>query len=353
MVLGLLRLGLQRSYAKNCALTMIFIVHVPFKFVSVAGKVIYIPSSHTYQFHLFSYTGMVCWDVASRINNPDIGLYLRPSMNKFDSKNKSIDIVRVSSMPSASFLNRQIILLLSSLGINDEIFFQMQEEMLTHLSAITVDHQKAREFLNNFGGSSGNGYHAFLLAYLKRFGKQIDPFVRQILMAFQAFLVKELRTKARILVPHTWSLFGVADETRTLKYGEVFIQIEQKNTSGDIVSKIITGSVVVTRNPCFHPGDIRRLNAVDIPALRQLKNVIVFPIHGLRSHPAEMSGGDLDGDTFWVSHEQRFLFNENEEPFDYHDQATEDAQRMELETGTDYTINDVCNFFVEYIEADK
>jgi RNA-dependent RNA polymerase len=323
-----------------------------------------------YQFELFSYLGMVCLDVASQILNPDVGLYLRPSMNKFDSKNKSIDIVRVSSMPSAGFLNREIILLLSSLGIDDDIFFQMQEEMLNQLNAITVDHQRARDFLNRFGGSSGNGYHAFLLEYLKRFGRQIDPFAGQILMAFQAFLVKELRTKARILVPNTWFLFGVADETRTLKYGEVFIQIEQKNTSGNIVSKIITGSVVVTRNPCFHPGkmvylsfflsarysfvgDIRRLKAIDVPALHQLKNVIVFPMHGPRSHPAEMAGGDLDGDTFWVSHEQKLLFNENEEPFDYHDQATEDAERMELSRDTVYTINDVCNFFVEYIEADK
>lgn len=197
---------------------------------------------------------MVCLDVASRISSPDVGLYFRPSMNKFDSKNHSIDIVRVSSMPSVGFLNRQIILLLSSLGINDQIFLTMQEQMLDHLRTLTVDHQQAREFLRQFGGSSGNGYHAFLLEYLKRFGKQIDPFVRQILIAFQAFLVKELRTKARILIPDTWSLFGVIDETRTLKYGEVFVQIEQKNDCGDIFSRIITGSVIVTRNPCFHPG---------------------------------------------------------------------------------------------------
>jgi hypothetical protein len=126
--------------------------------------------------------------------------------------------------------------------------------MLHHLRTLTIDHRKAREFLSKFGGSSGNGYHAFLLEYLKRFGQQIDPFARQILVALQAFLVKELRIKARILVPDTWSLFGVIDETRTLRYGEVFIQIEQKNDCGDILSSIITGSVIVTRNPCFHPG---------------------------------------------------------------------------------------------------
>jgi RNA-dependent RNA polymerase len=74
---------------------------------------------------------------------------------------------------------------------------------------------------------------------------------------------------------------------------------------------------------------------------------------GDQPHPAEMSGGDLDGDTFWVSHEQQFLFERNETPFDYHDQAMEDAEQIELQTDAIYNIKDVCNFFVEYIEADK
>jgi RNA-dependent RNA polymerase len=92
------------------------------------------------------------------------------------------------------------------------------------------------------------------MEYLKRFGEQIDPFARQILIALQAFLVKELRIKARIFINDTWSLFGVIDETRTLKYGEVFIQIEKRHKTDSLSSKIITGPVVVTRNPCFHPG---------------------------------------------------------------------------------------------------
>ena len=314
---------------------------------------------------------MVCLDVAGRIMNPNVGLYLRDSMNKFDSNSRLIDIVRVSSAPSSGFLNRQIILLLCSLGIRDEVFLNLQNEMLDQLRTLTTNYQRASQFLNQFGEHGGNGYNTFLLEYLKRFSKQIDPFARQILLAFQAFLVKDLRTKAHIVVPETWFLFGVADETRTLQYGEVFIQIEENCHNGNYIPRIITGPVVVTRNPCFHPGnsytidcidfiyrhsivgDIRRLVAVDIPALHPLKNVIVFPIHGPRSHPAEMSGGDLDGDTFWICQENKLLFDRNEEPFDYHDQATEDAEEMEPETGTVYRINDVCKFFVKYIEADK
>ncbi len=200
------------------------------------------------------FLGMVCLDIADRITNSDVGLYLRPSMNKFDSQNRSIDVVRVSSMPSASFLSRQIILLLSSLGIADDVFHSMQNEMLCDLKTLTTDHQKARQFLHKFGGIGSNGYHAFLLDYLKIFRGHMEPFAHKLLIAFQGYLLKELRTKARILVLNTWTVLGVIDETRTLKYGQVFVQIHEKTESGGIKSKIITGPVIVTRNPCFHPG---------------------------------------------------------------------------------------------------
>ncbi|CAF1664186.1 unnamed protein product, partial [Adineta ricciae] len=273
-----------------------------------------------FQIRFGGYKGMVCLDVANHIQEPTVGLYLRESMNKFDSNNNSIDIVRVSSMPAANFLNRQIILLLSCLGIGDEIFLSMQDKMLDDLQVLTKDPQQACEFLRNFGGASGSAYPKFLLEYLNRFGKNMEPFAQHVLLALQGFLVKELRIKARILVPNAWCIFGVVDETNILQYGEVFIQIEQQNEA-ELSPRILAGPVIITRNPCFHPGDIRRLTAVDVPALHKLKNVVVFPMKGDRPHPAEMSGGDLDGDTFWVCQDQRLIFQKNEQPFDYHDQA--------------------------------
>ena len=52
----------------------------------------------------------------------------------------------------------------------------------------------------------------------------------------------------------------------------------------------LTGPVVVTRNPCLHPGDVRQLQAVDVPNLSHLVDCIVFPQSGMRPHPNEMSG---------------------------------------------------------------
>lgn len=73
------------------------------------------------------------------------------------------------------------------------------------------------------------------------------------------------------------------------------------------LSDIILGKVIVTRNPCTHPGDIRLLDCVDIPELRYLYNVVVFSSRGQRPNCNKMSGGDLDGDTYFVAWDKELL----------------------------------------------
>jgi RNA-dependent RNA polymerase len=64
--------------------------------------------------------------------------------------------------------------------------------------------------------------------------------------------------------------------------------------------QILNGHILVSRNPCTHPGDVRLLNAVDRPEFHYLTNVIVFPSKGERPLCNMMSGGDLDGDVYFV-----------------------------------------------------
>ena len=77
------------------------------------------------------------------------------------------------------------------------------------------------------------------------------------------------------------------DEFSLLKEGEVFIQTSEYGLENRIVS---CPRVVVGRNPSLHPGDIRVLKPRNIPELRHLIDVIVFPALGNRPHPNEMSG---------------------------------------------------------------
>ena len=55
----------------------------------------------------------------------------------------------------------------------------------------------------------------------------------------------------------------------------------------------VQGCVVVAKNPCLHPGDVRVLQAVAVPQLKHLVNVVVFPILGERPHPNELSGSGV------------------------------------------------------------
>ncbi len=104
-------------------------------------------------------------------------------------------------------------------------------------------------------------------------------------------------------------MFGVLDETDTLKDGQVYVQYSEnvnrpmkkmhtvKGTSGfncirsALFMQMFLGFILVSRSPCTGPGDVRIMFAVgQIPALSHLKDVIAFPSSGKRPHPDEMAG---------------------------------------------------------------
>ncbi|CAN8289876.1 unnamed protein product [Cochlearia groenlandica] len=56
-----------------------------------------------------------------------------------------------------------------------------------------------------------------------------------------------------------------------------------------------TRPVVVAKNPCLHPGDVRVLQAFKVPYLSHMVVCVVLQHKGLRPHSNECSGSDLDG----------------------------------------------------------
>ena len=104
-----------------------------------------------------------------------------------------------------------------------------------------------------------------------------------------------LKEKSSLPIPESDGriLVGVVDETNSLQYEQVFIQLQQSDGENQIIHSC---KVLITKNPAHFPGDVLKLDAIDCPALHHLSECVVFPMQGPRLHPNKISGGDTDGD---------------------------------------------------------
>jgi len=225
-----------------------------------------------FQIRYGGYKGVVAVDPTSSVK-----LSLRKSMHKYDSDNIKLDVLACSKFQPC-YLNRQLITLLSSLDVKDSVFEKKQKEAVTQLNMILTDSTKAHEVLDLMcSGEVTNILKEILICGYK---PNVEPFLSMMLQTFRASKLLELRQKTRIFIPKGRAMMGVLDETRTLEYGEVFVQYSSNRFSSH--SRVVKGMVVVAKNPCLHPGDVRVLKAVDVPALRHMVDCVVFPQKGHR-----------------------------------------------------------------------
>lgn len=111
--------------------------------------------------------------------------------------------------------------------------------------------------------------------------------------------------------------------------------------------KIVEGICVLARNPSLHPGDLRVVRAVNVPALSHLKNVVVLPQTGDRDLANMCSGGDLDGDDYMVLWDKDLIPKTvNVPPMDF-------TPEKPLEKDEPITVSDVSEFFVTYMQNDS
>ncbi|KAI8328367.1 RNA dependent RNA polymerase-domain-containing protein [Chlamydoabsidia padenii] len=247
-----------------------------------------VPSA--FQFRLGGAKGVLM--VSNKLHGRKI--QLRPSQVKFNSDHYMLEVVRISTHISAT-LNRQAITLLSALGVKDEVFMERLKNVLFGLNRMLAHSEEAIKILNSNADEFGT---TRLMANIISGGfldKQ-DPFIKNLLNIFRVTMLKSLKEKAKIPVDKGAFLLGVVDETGALDANEVFCQVSSEQSQKKC--QVIKGKCMVFRNPCFHPGDIRVVTAVDSPKLHHLKNVLVFSGVGYRDIPSMCSGGDLDGDDY-------------------------------------------------------
>ncbi|GBC02547.1 hypothetical protein RclHR1_04680008 [Rhizophagus clarus] len=296
----------------------------------------YVPSA--FQFRLAGYKGVLCQSRYARGNQ----IKVRPSQYKFESDHNVLEVIRCSTFIPA-YLNRQAITLLSTLGIPDIVFTEMKDLQVNELNKIFEDESMAIKILQK--NVDEYGISRYLADLMKAgFLRTNDPYLVNLISLFRIVMLRDLKKKAKIRVEKGAFLLGVLDETQSLDENQVYCCVSDSNgTNG---RKVITGTCIVYRNPCFHPGDIRVVTAVNCMALSNLTDVIVFPASGFRDIPSQCSGGDLDGDDFTIIYDERLIPKKrNVEPMSY--------TAPKPETVDEVTMKDIQSFFVNYILSDQ
>ncbi|KIJ69127.1 hypothetical protein HYDPIDRAFT_23984 [Hydnomerulius pinastri MD-312] len=300
-----------------------------------------------------------------------IHMCIRPSMNKFDVPGEeygTIEIARYIVRPNVPHLNRPLVTVLEDRGAPMAAFVKLQEEAVAKA-------RMAHDSVDRFAGLLESHQLCFnyrlpeILRRLSTLGlelkpnhlqKPIDtPFLIQLRAIAISHVLRSVKHEARIPIPKSYMFVGVADEgpayakrgvknVYCLPQGKIFACVQQP---GEEEPTYLKGMCLISRSPVIHPGDVQRVYAIGPPPEDQLclfshlKNVVVFSSTGTWSLPNGLGGGDLDGDMYEVIQYGEFLVPEHHDPASYPSVAPFKLDRPS-------TIDDICDFIVEYINSD-
>lgn len=312
-----------------------------------------------FQFRLGGCKGVLALDPSISRNE----VHIRPSQHKFAAPYTGLEIIRSSAL-ATPFFNRQIIMVLSNLGVSDHVFIRKQQEMVNDYENAMSDEdiaiQKLRKHID-----MNQSTLTMAGMILDGFMKSREPFIMSLLMLWRSHTIKNLKEKARIAIEDGAFVLGCVDETATLRghrndpqsradatreekiatLPEIFLQVDDTARPGHY--KIIEKICVLARNPSLHPGDLRVVRAINTPALHHLKNVVVLPQTGDRDLANMCSGGDLDGDDYMVLWDRQLIPQIiNEPPMDF-------TPEKPIEIERPITVDDISDFFVTYMKNES
>lgn len=283
----------------------------------------------------------------STLNGPTV--CLRNSMIKFQAEaDNDIEICASGIHKLPCYLNAPLIKILEDLGVARDTFLELERQEVETLRQTIHSPRQAASFVeqSNIAKSTRLSWlirmlHSMGLSYIQ------DSFLKRAVELTILMKLRDLKYKARILIPKAVTLYGIMDETGYLKEGEIFIPVLDEETGRREV--LVHKRVIVTRSPAFHPGDVQLANAVDVPEdspLRRLHNCVVFSQKGARDLPSQLSGGDLDGDLFNIIYDDRVRLLRTATPADYPRVPGAVLDRP-------VTIDDIQDFFITFMRQDQ
>ncbi|ODN90833.1 RNA-dependent RNA polymerase 1 [Cryptococcus wingfieldii CBS 7118] len=231
----------------------------------------------------------------------DEEIRLRPSLIKFTSDLDDLNVIRIAKYQVA-FLNRQFISIMCANGVPHDLIIEIFQDAVADIKGFRDRVKQGR--LSKADQQLVELCNDFPFMQLVRAGFNTNPLLLDVAAILECRALQDLKWRARVKLSNGVYLIGISDETGILKEGEVFCQFQEND---ETPAKVVVNEVLICRAPALHPGDVRRVRAVDVPELRHLKNVIVFSTQGERDLPSMLGGGDLDGDDYTLIWDQRFV----------------------------------------------
>ena len=283
----------------------------------------------------------------------DKSILIRKSQLKFQTSFSEFGIVKLATSNPVT-LNRESITLLESLYLHNpeqkEIWNfpanvkQHIESFLEKVSNALNDTSVAKEELMQYVKMN-----IIEDTYKSGFNLLLEPFFFRLLRTCYKMNILDICKRSNLPLTEGKYLMGIPDHSGRLNYTdndifEIFIFLE-----GDVKPK--TGLMLLYRNPCLHPGDLRLVMAVDVPELHYTKNVVILPTKNCPYSLADScSGGDLDGDHFTIIWDPRYVppINTIIEPLDYKNLESDSP----IESSSATSPEELANSFVNCMEND-
>ena len=234
--------------------------------------------------------------------NPEIKekkILLTKSMVKFKCLNtEDLEVIRFSKY-SCGYLNLQIIILLLLNGIAKNKIFNIAKKEVSNYrnykivkDNLPIKNSEFDKVLNNI--KKNNKILEKEKFYMTKIARGTYIYNR----------LSNISKKYRFHMKNCCFLIGVCDFHNILKENEIFVQIITDNNK----KKIITGDILITKNPCLSVYDLQKVKGIKNDFFsKYFFNVIIFPSKGSIPLPSKITGSDLDGDIYWVCWENSFL----------------------------------------------
>ena len=244
----------------------------------------------------------------------DVKVSFHNSMQKFVTPDENMpkgfsfaNVVDYSRPYVNGYLDNRMVMLLADRGVCAQNLSDLQKGY--HGLLERMCNEKAEYFLRCKGEFR-------LLQDIQ--DKGIDSTIKKRLKSLKKQELDEMEKAAyrRILVPKSRLVFAVCDPYNNLEYGECYFNptMLEDETRGFIPGQ----EFVVMRDPCYHPGDVRVLRMMEEKhGYENLRDCLVLPVKGPRPHAFECSGGDLSGNKFFVSWDDKLIPNKIASPCAY------------------------------------